>query len=81
MDVVVQQHVDKRPATLGPDDLPPGQQLRIFERITRIPSELVGMRSVEHIGNGTACQRFADLPRYGLRFGDFDHAKTDYLWG
>jgi len=71
--VVLQQHIDKCPATLSPDNLPTGQQHRIFERISRIPSEFMGMRGVEHTGNGTASQRFADLPRNGLRFGNFDH--------
>ena len=56
MHVVLQQYIDKCPATLSPDNLPTGQQHRIFERITRIPGEFMGMRGVEHTGNGTANQ-------------------------
>ncbi len=73
MQVILQQHLDKRTAPHRPDDLPPRQQFRIFERISRIPCELMRMGGIEYIGDDTPRQRLANLPRNSLRFRNFDH--------
>lgn len=75
MHVVVQQYVDKCAVTFRPDNSPAGQQLPVFERITRIPGELVRMRGIEHIGHSMSRQRLTDLVRNGFRFGYFDHKR------